>query len=63
MAIRKVKKKEHGMTLNRSDIPITRMDRESGSGLSKKLQAAETEIEKLKTRLSEIEERLDALEQ
>ncbi len=63
MATRKAKKKHHGMTLNTAGIPILRMDRETTSSLSKKLRSTDAEIEKLKTRLSQVEQRLEVLEQ
>jgi hypothetical protein len=62
MAIRKKQKKEHGLTLNTGGIPIVRMDRETVGSLGKKLRSTDEEVEKLKTALAKLIQRVDDLE-
>jgi hypothetical protein len=63
MAIHKVNRKQRGTMLNTGGIPILRLDRDTVLSLSKKLRSALADIEKLKTDVLNLQERVRELEE
>ncbi len=61
MAVRKAKKKGFSLPISKP-FKVTNMDRETVASLGAKLRAALSDIQDLKERVRELEEKVDGLE-